>query len=34
MKIVNVFNENEKTLQQIMEGFLVDYCLEIGPFSK
>lgn len=34
MKIVNVFNENGKTLQQIMEKFLIDYCLEIGSFSK
>lgn len=34
MKILNVFNENGKTLQQIMEEFLVDYCLEIGFFKK
>lgn len=34
MRIVNVFNENGKTLQQIMEAFLVEYCLEIGSFSK
>ena len=34
MKIVNVFNENGKTLQQIMEEFIIEYCLEIGSFSK
>ena len=34
MKIVNVFNENGKTLQQIIEEFLIEYCLEIGSFSK
>ena len=34
MKIVNVFNENGKTLQQIMEEFLIEYFLEIGSFSK
>lgn len=30
MKIVNIFDENSKTLQQIIEQFLVDYCLELG----
>ena len=34
MKVVNVFNENGKTLQQIMEEFLIEYCLDIGSFSK
>lgn len=34
MNIVNVFNENGKTLQQIMEEFLIEYCLEIGSFGK
>lgn len=34
MKIVNIFNENGKTLQQIMEQFLIDYCLELGTFKK
>ena len=34
MKIVNVFDDNGKTLQDIMEQFLVDYCLEIGSFKK
>ena len=34
MKIINVFNEDGKTLQQIMEEFLVDHCLEIGFFKK
>lgn len=34
MKIVNVFNENGKTLQQIIEKFLIDYCLEIGTLKK
>ncbi len=34
MKIVNVFNDNGKTLQQIIEQFLVEYCLEIGSFKK
>lgn len=34
MKIVNVFDDNGKTLQDIIEQFLVDYCLEIGSFKK
>lgn len=34
MKIINIFNENGKTLQQIMEQFLVDYCLELGTFKN
>lgn len=34
MKIVNVFDNNGKTLQQIIEQFLIDYCLEIGSFKK
>lgn len=34
MKIVNVFDDNGKTLQQIIEQFLIDYCLEIGSFKK
>lgn len=34
MKIINVFNENGKTLQQIIEQFLIDYCLNIGIFEK
>lgn len=34
MKIVNIFNEKGNTLQQIIEEFLIDYCLEIGPFNK
>lgn len=34
MKIVNVFNNNGKTLQQIMEQFLIDYCLELGTLKK
>lgn len=34
MKIVNIFNENGKTLQQIIEQFLIDYCLEVGSFKK
>lgn len=29
MKIVNNFEETGKTLQQIIEEFLIDYCLEI-----
>lgn len=28
MKIVNVFNENGKTLQDIIEFYLIKYCLE------
>ncbi len=28
MKIVNVFNENGKTLQEIIEFYLIEYCLE------
>ncbi len=34
MKIVNVFKEDGKTLQQIIEQFLIDYCLEIGSLKK
>ncbi len=34
MKIVNVFDDNGKTLQDIIEQFLIDYCLEIGSFKK
>ena len=32
MKIIPIFNENGKTLQQIIEQFLIDYCLEVGTF--
>jgi len=28
MKIVNVFNEDGKTLQEIIEFYLIKYCLE------
>ncbi len=28
MKIVNVFNDNGKTLQEIIEFYLIKYCLE------
>lgn len=28
MKIVNVFNNNGKTLQEIIEFYLIKYCLE------
>ena len=34
MKIINVFNDKGKTLQQIIEQFLIDYCLEVGTFRK
>ncbi len=34
MKIIHVFNENGKTLQQIIEKFLIDYCLNIGIYKK
>jgi hypothetical protein len=34
MRIINIFNENGKTLQQIIEEFLIDYCLEIGSFNR
>ena len=34
MKIVNIFNDNGKTRQPIIEQFLVEYCLEIGSFKK
>lgn len=34
MKIINVFSDNGKTLQDIIEQFLIDYCLEIGSFRK
>lgn len=29
MKIVNIFNENGKKLQEIIEKFLIKYCLEM-----
>ena len=28
MKIVNVFNDNGKTLQEIIEFYLIKYCFE------
>lgn len=28
MKIINVFNDNGKTLQEIIEFYLMKYCLE------
>ena len=34
MKIINIFNEEGKTLQEIMEKLVVDYCLEIGLFNQ
>lgn len=34
MKMVNIFNKNGKTLQQIIELFLIDYCLEIEKFRN
>lgn len=34
MKIVNIYNENGKTLQQIFEELLIDYCLEVGIFKQ
>jgi len=34
MKIVNIFNNDGKTLQQIIEEFLIDYCLEGGTFKN
>jgi len=30
MKVIEVFNEEGKTLQQIIEQFLLDYCLQTG----
>lgn len=32
MKIISIFNDKGKTLQEIMEQYLVEYCLDIGPF--
>lgn len=34
MQIVNVFKENGKTLEQLIEKLLIDYCLEVGSFKK
>lgn len=34
MKIVNNFNENGKKLQEIIEKFLIKYCLEMENFSN
>ncbi len=34
MKIVNIYNENGKTLQQIFEELLIDYCLGVGIFKQ
>ena len=34
MKIINVFNDNGKTLQQIMEQFLIEYCLQTNNFRN
>ena len=33
MKIINIFNEDGKSLQEIMEKLVIDYCLEIGLFG-
>lgn len=33
MKIVNNFNENGKKLQEIIEKFLIKYCLEMGNLN-
>lgn len=30
MKVIEVFDEDGKTLQQIIEQFLLDYCLQTG----
>lgn len=30
MKVIEVFSEEGKTLQQIIEQFLLDYCLRTG----
>lgn len=30
MKVIEVFDEEGKTLQQIIEQFLLDYCLQTG----
>lgn len=34
MKLVNIFDKNGITLQQIVEKFLIDYCLGTGIFNK
>lgn len=34
MKIISIFNENGKTLQEIMEQYLIDYCLNNAPFNN
>ncbi len=34
MVIKNIFNKKGKTLQQIMEEFLIEYCLNLGIFNK
>lgn len=34
MKIISIFNKNGKTLQEIIEQYLIEYCLDIGPFNN
>lgn len=34
MKIKNIFNNQGPTLQQIIEKFLIDYCLHQGIFKE
>lgn len=34
MKIISIFNKNGKTLQEITEQYLIEYCLDIGPFNN
>ena len=34
MKIISIFNKNGKTLQEIIEQYLIEYCLDIGSFNN
>lgn len=34
MKIISIFNDNGKTLQEIIEQYLIEYCLNNGPFNN
>lgn len=34
MKIINIFNENGETLQQIIEKGVINYCLKVGTFKQ
>ncbi len=33
MKIVNIFNEDGKSLDQLIEKLIIDYCFELKIFK-